>query len=286
MQTGDSQQNPLRNLGIAILATGLIAGSVNGEKAVASSFDHTYHQYAKLLRNHVMGTRVNHAKLHGDRAALDAVVADFGCVTASELSGWTANQQTAYLINAYNAFTLQAIADHYPIKARWFRVFTPHNSIKQISGVWTKLRWRAAGTDMTLDEIEHETLRAHYNEPRIHFAVNCAAVSCPPLRREPYTANQLDRQLILAARDYLSSDSGLQVDGTTLRISRIFNWYGEDFINQYAHLIDTDRTPKQRAIFGVIAKYGPPEASRLAQTGTAGIRFLKYDWSLNDTVPN
>lgn len=286
MQMGNLQQNPFRDLGIAILAVALIVGSVSGEEATTSSFDHTYHQYAKLLRNHVVGTRVNHSKLHSNRAALDSVVVNLGYVTASELAKWTANQQIAYLVNAYNAFTLQAIADHYPIKARWFSFFAPHNSIKQISGVWTKLRWRAAGTDMTLDEIEHETLRAHYDEPRIHFAVNCAAVSCPPLRREPYTATQLERQLILAARDYLASDSGLQINGTTLRVSSILNWYGEDFVNQYAHLIDANQTPKQRAILGVIAKYGPPEASRLAQTGTAKIRFLKYDWSLNDTALN
>ena len=249
-------------------------------------FDHAYRAYGEALRAHVVGTRVDYARLKTNRASLDAVVAELGQVEAKQMAGWTREQQIAYLINAYNAFTLQAIIDHYPIQARWFRwfTFTPRNSIKQIDGVWTSLLWRVAGVDMTLDEIEHDTLRKEYEEPRIHFAVNCTSVSCPPIRREPYVADRLDRQLMLAARDFLATDIGLQVDGETLRVSSIFNWYGEDFVDTYARLIDAERSATDRAILGVVAKYGPREASALAQGGTARIRFLRYDWSLNDTA--
>ena len=88
--------------------------------------------------------------------------------------------------------------------------------------------------------------------------------------------------MILAARDFLASDLGLQVSGSTLRVSRIFNWYGDDFIPRFAHLVDADRSERERAILGVIAKYGPTEAATLAREGRARIRFLKYDWALND----
>ena len=250
-------------------------------------FDHTYRVYGTVLRQHVDGTRVDYVGLKARRASLDTVVATLGRVTAVELDGWTEPQQIAYWINAYNAFTLQVIIDHYPIKSSWLRTWlrlAPRDSIKQIDGVWTSLRWPAAGRTMTLDEIEHETIRKLYDEPRIHFAINCAAISCPPLRREPYTGDRLERQLILAARDYLASDLGLQVDGTTLRVSSVFRWFGEDFIDDYGRLVDGGGRQPDRAILGVVAKYGPAEASGLAQSGTARVRFLKYDWSLNDTA--
>ena len=249
-------------------------------------FDHTYRAYGAMLRAHVEGTRVDYATLLGNRAQLDAVVETFGDVTADELADWSEPEQIAYWINTYNTFTLHAIIDHYPIQSRFFQTWlswTPRNSIKQIAGVWTTLRWRAAGADMTLDDIEHETLRKLYEEPRIHFALNCASVGCPPLRREPYVGDRLDRQLVLAARDYLASEQGLAVDGTTLHVTHLLDWWNEDFVDQYAHLVDADVSERDRVILGVIAKYGPPEGSRLAQSGTARVEFLKYDWSLNDT---
>ena len=269
-----------------ILGFGLSAGPNATAGQAPDGFDHTYRSYADLLRAHIVGTRVDYAKLQRDRAGLDEVVDELGVVTAGQFEGWSKEQQIAYWINAYNAFTLQAIVEHYPIKGSLFSwlSLTPRNSIKRIDGVWTRLRWRAAGAELTLDEIEHETLRVNYDEPRIHFAVNCASVSCPPIRRDPYTAERLDRQLILAARDYLANDLGLQVDGSTLRVSSLFNWYGEDFIDQFAHLVDADGSTKTRAILGVVAKYGPADASRLAQSGAARIRFLKYNWSLNDVA--
>ena len=266
----------------------LVGATTLGNIAVRteSSFDHSYQAYANVLRTHVIGARVDYASLKRNRGALDAVVDMLGQVTQDELAHWSREHQIAYWINAYNVFTLQAIVDHYPIQSRWSSLFTftPRKSIKQIDGVWTDLRWRAAGAEMTLDEIEHETLRVKYDEPRIHFAVNCASVSCPPIRPRPYVADRLERQLILAARDYLASDFGLQVDGTRLRVSSIFQWYGEDFISGYAHLVDADQSARDRAILGVIAKYGPTQASTLAQRGTVRIRFLRYDWSLNDTA--
>ena len=271
------------------LLTALVAvlAVVTPLATAADDFDHMYRAYGAVLRAHVEGTRVDYAKLLTNRAQLDAVVETLGRVTADELDGWDEPQQIAYWINAYNAFTLQAIVDHYPIRSGFFRTWfnwIPRNSIKQIDGVWTTLRWRAAGADMTLDDIEHETLRKLYEEPRIHFAINCASIGCPPLRPEPYVGDRLDRQLILAARDYLASEQGLSNDGTTLHVTHILDWWNEDFVDQYAHLVDTDASERDRVVLGVIAKYGPPEASRLAQSGTATVRYLAYDWSLNDTA--
>ena len=253
------------------------------ELLAADSFDQRYRAYAELLRAHVVDARVDYARLKSNRATLDAVAGTFADVTADQLESWSKEDQIAFWINAYNVFTLTAIVDHYPIVWRWRNLFTltPWNSIRQIPGVWSDLRWSVAGTERTLDQIEHETLRTHYQEPRIHVAINCASISCPPLRIEPYVGERLDRQLILASRDYLASDLGLQVDGSTLRVSSIFDWYGDDFIEGYARLVDGG-SEKERALLGLVATYGPPDAATLAQSGNAMVQYLSYDWALND----
>ena len=253
------------------------------ELVAADSFDQRYRAYAELLRAHVVDTRVDYARLKSNRTALDAVASEFGRVTEAQLESWSTNEQIAFWINAYNVFTLQAIVNHYPIVWRWRNVLTltPRNSIKQIAGVWSDLRWDVAGTQRTLDQIEHETLRPLYQEPRIHVAINCASISCPPLRVEPYVGEHLDRQLILAARDYLASDLGLEVDGATLRLSSIFDWYGDDFIEDYAHLVDGG-SKKERAVLGLVATYGPTDAAKHAQSGSGRVGYLRYDWALND----
>jgi len=269
-------------LGVGLVVT-LLAGYTADSSVGMRTFDHDYVDYGRLLRAYVVDHFVDYAGLQRDRRRLDDIVAAFGTVERADVDQWSREQQIAFWINAYNAFTLQAIVDHYPIDGGWlsFLRFAPRSSIRQIDGVWDERRWPIAGADMTLDEIEHNTLRAQYDEPRIHFAVNCASMSCPPLRPEPYVGERLERQLILAARNFLASQHGLQIDGATLRVSSIFSWYGDDFVDQYAHLVDGG-SEKDRAILGVIAKYGPAEAARLAQGGNARLRFLKYDWALND----
>ena len=267
-----------------LAAVALLAATPIADGSTTNSFDHSYVEYGRLLRRHVVGIRVDYTTLRLKQTSLNTLVSEFGQVARDEFEAWSDTEQIAYLVNAYNAFTLKAVIDHYPIKRRWFDFFNPPNSIKQIPGVWSRLRWRAAGNEITLDDIEHGRLRQHYNEPRIHFAVNCASVSCPPLRPEPYVAERLERQLIIATGEFLASNLGVEVKEDTLRVSSMLKWFGDDFIEQYSRLVKTNGSAKERALIGVIAKYGPPNAARVAQSGNARIQFLKYDWSLNDTA--
>jgi hypothetical protein len=188
----------------------------------------------------------------------------------------------AFWINAYNLLTLRAIVDHYPIRGSRFSL-GPRNSIRQIDGVWTTLRWRVAGRDVTLDEIEHGMLRPEFGDARVHMALNCASKGCPPLRSEPYTATDLDRQLDDAARRYLATPAGSRVIDGRLLVSRIFDWYGDDFIKQYAAMHPGAGRETDRAIRGFVQQYGPPAAAAAAKAGST-IRFLDYDWSLNDAT--
>ncbi len=115
--------------------------------------------------------------------------------------------------------------------------------------------------------------------------MNCASVSCPPLAAEPYRADTLGAQLDAAARRYLASPEGLRLDGNTLRVSSIFKWYGEDFVAEYSPIVPGTRPQVERAILGAVVRYGPPAAAARARDGGAGIAFLDYDWSLNETEP-
>ena len=246
-----------------------------------AAFDHDYRDYAKLLHDHLHGIRVDYAGLARNRAALDGVAAAFAEPSADQERGWTPAQRFAFWTNAYNLFTLRAIVDHYPIRGSWLSL-SPRNSILQIDGVWTRLAWRAAGRTLTLDDIEHRILRPEFKEPRVHFAVNCASVGCPPLAADPYRAATLEAQLDEAARRYLASERGLKVDGGTLRVSKILEWYGEDFVPRFAPDAAGKPGRVERAARAVVARYGPPEAAALARNASTRVRFLDYDWSLND----
>jgi len=250
----------------------------------ADGFDHDYRAYAEILRDHLVNGRVDYAELQRTRQRLDAAAAALGRVTERDLQSWSREKQIAYWINAYNIFTLVAIVDHYPIEGGWFSWLNwwPRNSIRQIDGVWDELTWKTARGLVTLDHIEHEILRKQFDEPRIHFAVNCASISCPPLRPEPYRGESLERQLVVAARDFLATEHGTRVEGATLYVARVLDWYGSDFVARYAPGADSDRSGKERAIVAVIARYGPRDAAALAETGAPRLRFLPYDWSLND----
>jgi hypothetical protein len=269
----------LRFLG-ALATAALLAGPVQPLRG-QGGFDHDYRAYATLLRTHLRDGRVDYARLKAGRQGLDAVVRAFGDVSDHEVQTWSRPQQMAFWINAYNAFTLRAIVDHYPIEGSRFSLH-PRNSIRQIDGAWTTLTWTAAGRTVTLDDIEHRILRPTFREPLVHFAVNCASVSCPPLAPEPYRAATLDAELHAAARRFLASPLGVTLRGARLSVSSILKWYGDDFVERYGRGGPRAASPVDRAILGVVATFGPTEARLVAEGGTATVAFLAYDWSLND----
>jgi hypothetical protein len=246
-------------------------------------FDAEFAGYADVLRRYVRDARVDYRGLLAGRAALDSVVRSFAAPTGAELEAWPRARQLAFWINAYNAFTLRAIVDHYPIRASWLSL-GPRNSIRQIDGVWTTLPWKAAGRTVTLDDIEHRIIRPTYREPLIHFAVNCASVSCPPLASVPYRERTIVEELEASARRYLASPLGAVADGDVIGVSSIFKWYGDDFIERFQASGTGSGSPAERAIFGVLARYGPPTLQSLVRSGRARLSYLPYDWSLNDTA--
>lgn len=227
-----------------------------------------------VLRSVVDGQgQVDYAALQRDPAQLDRYLAALGALAPERFASWSEAEQIALLINAYNGFTLRAIIENDPIRP----------SIKAIPGVWKFRRHQLMGRGFTLDAIEHEILRREYNEPRIHAALVCAAISCPPLRQEAFTGPALDRQLEDQTTRWLASPVGLVIDRAagTLRISQIFQWFAEDWQRADPQAAAVPGHEAQSAVLRFIARYRPAAERALILGGDYRFAYLPYNWDLN-----
>ena len=245
---------------VAALGLSLLAANPHGNLV-----DET--PYERVLAKHVVDARVDYAALKKDRAALDEYLKAVAAVRRAEYDAAPKEAKIAYLLNAYNAYTLESIVENHPIKGGFFG---GANSIKGIPGVWNKKTHATALGKVTLDEIEHANLRK-MGVPGVHMALVCASKGCPPLRAEPYRADRLAAQLDDQAAAYLGSKWGLVVRGDRVKVSAIFKWFGEDF----------ESTGGWKAFVAANA----PEETRAAvkkALESGSFEWLDYDWSLND----
>ncbi|HWP65130.1 MAG TPA: DUF547 domain-containing protein [Candidatus Limnocylindria bacterium] len=211
---------------------------------------------------------VDYAGLEKDgQAELRAYLDALESICRGHYDTWTREQKLAYWINAYNAYTVRLILDHYPLKsireigllpgAAFRKEFIPSKGVR--------------GKTLSLDDIEHEILRKDFSEPRIHFAIVCASKGCPTLRSEAYRAADLERQLDDAARTFVRDSAKNRFDASkrTLYLSSIFKWFREDF----------ERAAKPLPEF--VARFADEQTAAGLRAGSVRIEFLDYDWSLN-----
>jgi hypothetical protein len=250
-----------------------------------------YDDYAVVLARHVDDNGlVDYAGLKKARAPLDGFVKGLARADRAAYDSWPAAERIAWWINAYNALTLRAVIDHYPIEGAvtggtGAGSDYPQNSIRRIPGVWDKLEFEVMATRMTLDHIEHKILRAGFKEPRIHAALVCAAISCPPLRREPFTGARLDNQLDDQVRRFLSRRGSFQIDREkgAVHLSSIFDWFGEDFAG-FAGAVSVagGLGAKEKAVLGFAAKYLDGGDRDYIAAGKYTVTYTPYDWTLNE----
>jgi hypothetical protein len=233
--------------------------------APAPALDHSHQAWSGLLKKHVVlldggkASRLDYAALAHERVALKEYLGSLSRVSEAEFGAWSRAEQMAFLINAYNAYTVEKILTRYPdLKSIW-------DFGKFFGNPFRDEFFSLLGTRMSLDGIEHGILRKRYGEPRIHYAVNCASVGCPMLREEAYVGARLEAQLEEQALRFLSDRSRNRFRDGRLEVSRIFEWFSEDF------------EPRERYFMRYAGVLGVPPgaAPRLA--------FLDYDWSLNDS---
>lgn len=230
---------------------------------------------------------VDYHALKANRQRLDAFAAALGTLSPEAYSNWRQKDQIAFWINAYNALTLEAIIDHYPIRASLLKsAIFPKNSIRQIPGVWTELRFEVVGKEVTLDHIEHQILRQQFNEPRIHMALVCAGKGCPPLRNEPYVGDRLDEQLANQTKMFLARPDKFRIDGSKGRVylSPILDWFGGDFVRAYGgeEKPKAGRTKEEKAVLSFIAAHLEARDHDYLATADYKVVYLDYDWSLNE----
>lgn len=214
--------------------------------------------YAALLKKHVKNGLVNYQSFKEDQDKLTVYLNHLSEVDPAPLSR---SEQMAFYINAYNAWTIKLILDNYPgVK-----------SIKELGSLfqspWKKKFVKLSGETVSLDHVEHDILRPVYKDARIHFAINCAARSCPPLLADAYTGRMLDSQLDQMAINFINDEQSNYLETNTLYISSIFKWFREDFgddVRDYIRSYARGRLAEQME--------AQPEPK---------VRFLKYDWSLN-----
>lgn len=270
---------PRRDFLFALLA--LLSSAV-----AQSGFDHSHAAWDALLRKHVkliddgrgrpIASQVDYKAFAKDRAALQAYLSTLSAVTPAQYAGWNKQQQYAFLANAYNAFTVEKILTRYP-NLKSIRDF---GSV--IGNPWKDRFFTLLGKPQHLDGIEHDMLRAPgaFDDPRVHVAVNCASVGCPMLSNRAFTPDQLDAQLEELFIRFMSDRSRNRYNAQTktVELSRIFDWYGKDFEKGHKGF---------SSINDVIAKYAEqladaPEDRAQLRSSKVPIRFLEYDWSLND----
>ena len=233
-----------------------------------ASFDQEHRAWTRLLEQYVQDGRVDYGALHRDaRPALSAYREALSAVSGTCYAGWTREQRLAFWINTYNANALELVLEHYPVRSIRAIGWVPGSAFRTRFIPMKDL----AGGELSLDDVEHEHLRKEFGEPRIHFAIVCASVSCPSLRSEAYRATDLDRQLDDQARRFLADPTKNRFDlpSQTFRLSSIFKWFREDFEKAAGSLP------------AFVARYvDPATAAALAEPGVR-IEFLDYDWSLN-----
>jgi len=230
--------------------------------------DQTHSAWSTLLENWVSGDRVAYANLKSEaQAPLEAYLESLSATCVPDYITWSREQRLAFWINAYNAFTVKLIVDHHPISSIRKIGFLPGAAFRRRFIPMPELK----GGPISLDDIENDTLRADFREPRIHFAIVCASVGCPPLRKEAYRGADLDRQLDEQTRSFLNDTDKNRFDPVTntLYLSPIFKWFRADF----------------EAVAGSEAAYVARylEDPRISKPEVK-IKYTDYDWALNDSA--
>ncbi|MEH1006147.1 DUF547 domain-containing protein [Winogradskyella sp. ECml5-4] len=223
--------------------------SVTTELIYTEAFDHTI--FNALLKKYVSENgNVNYKGLKAESKTLQRYIDLLKLYQPND--DWTKNDKLAYWINAYNALTIDLILRNYPTK-----------SIKDIKDPWDQRLWKLGDTWQNLNDIEHKILRK-MNEPRIHFAIVCASVSCPKLQNTAFTASNLDAQLTHATKEFLADTSKNELSKDNIKISKIFKWFKKDF-EQDGSLID------------FLNQYSDITISESAKKS-----YTDYNWNLND----
>lgn len=239
-----------------------------------STFDHEHGAWTEILRANVRGDRLDYAAVQRAPEKLNAYLESLHAVTPREVGGWTREQRFAFWINVYNAHTIKKVVDNYPLES----IKDLNTGLFGAKSVFGKEFIAMAAhhpkgkkDELSLNDVEHDILRAKFKDARVHAAINCASYSCPPLLGEAFTAQKLDEQLDAQMKAFVVDTKRNRFDREKNRLvlSEIFDWFDDDFERDAG------------SVRAFVARFAP-EADREFILGTKKIKHLDYDWSLND----
>ena len=253
------------------------------QTADASVVEILHRPFDQILDLNVRDGLVYYRALRSERGRLDRYLASLN-VPAATYNGWSREQKMAFWVNAYNAFVLQTVINNYPIHGRSSAF--PANSIRQIPAAFEQLRHRAAGRNVTLDEIE-KTILPEFKEPRLYLALGRGAIGSGRLRSEAYTAARLEGELNAIASEFVNEQAMLKIDRAAgeMAVTPIFSWREQEFVSAYdpgATGPFAQRSPIERAIIAFITPRLLPLEKELVQKNTFKVTFQEFDWTLND----
>ena len=245
--------------------------------------DTLHRSFDQILDVNVRDGLVYYRALRASRAALDRYAGSLN-VPAATYQSWSREQQMAFWVNAYNAFVLQTVVDHYPINGA--SKAYPSNSVRQIPGAFEQLKHRAAGQSLTLDEIEKKIL-PQFKEPRLYLALGRGAAGSGRLRSEAYTGDQLKQQLDDIQKEFVSEQTMISIDRSANQVSvtPIMSWHDSEFVAAYdpgATGPMAQRSPIERAIVAFVSPRLLPLERELLQKNEFKVTYHPFDWRLND----
>lgn len=258
----------------ALLGAPVVCGAAVGPTDARAQTLPTLEAFGDVLADHQLS--VDYAAWKERRSGLDEYLGTFPLVSPQAVASPSPDQRLAFWVNACNACMLRLVIDYYPIekagglfaRIRSSVAGRPDNSVWQIPDVFTRRHCRVAGEERSQDEIEHELIRP-MGEPRIRFAINCAAKSCPPLWPEAYSSERLAEQLDRALIHFIGSAEHFRIEGHTLLLNRVLDWFIDDFGGQ-------------EGLRAFLASYLPEAEAELIRDAATHIEFFEYDSALND----
>jgi hypothetical protein len=272
----------MRSLVPILVAVAAIAAPHAQQFQPAPGADPLHRPFDQILDLNVRDGMVYYRALKSDRGRLDRYVASLN-VPAATYQEWSKNQQLALWIDAYNAFVLETIISHYPIRGGSAQY--PAGSIRQIPGAFDKITFRAAGKTVTLDEIE-KTILPDFNEPRAFLALGRGARGSGRLRSEAYTADRLEKQLADVQKEFVNTPEMLRIDRMegTVGVTPILSWHEKEFVAAYdkGDAQFAQRSPIERALLAFIKPNLLPLEKEFVQKNQFKMNFMPFDWHLND----
>lgn len=217
--------------------------------------------FNQILQRYVDGGRVDYTRLKENSDVFDTYLDQLATAEPSKMNY---NEQLTFWINAYNALIIKGVIDHYPTKSV--------RKVKLFRGFFYRLKFQVAEETYTLNQIEHDIIRTEFVDPRVHFALVCASLSCPPLGNTVFLPKTIEEQLDEVTQKFITDPEKVKLDRQKRRLylSKIFKWYKEDFTEGYDSVQD------------FLADYLPSDDADFVLDQDIKIHYLDYDWSLND----